>query len=133
MGCSANALRRFPKDNKEIGVIIRDQSGDRIPGLQADTSEIIFQAKDKITDAVVINLKLTDNKISLAVAPDESGDDQDVVTISPTVADMDVPPAEYDIFLQLTLVSPARIFYVDMEKDGNPLTELIILEGGVTP
>ena len=133
MSCNANALRRYPKDNKQIEVILRDQSGDRIPDLQADTTEIIFQAKDKITDVAVIDLRLTAGKISLAQVDDESGNPQDVATITPTTADMDVSPGTYDIFLQLTLISPARIFYVDMEKDSNPLTELVILEGGVTP
>jgi len=133
MTCSANALKRFPEDNKQIAVVIRDQSGDRIPGLQADVSEIIFQAKNKETDAVLIDLRESAGKITLTEINDESGDTQDVVTIIPTTDDMDVPPDEYNIFLQLTLVSPARIFYVDMEKDNNPLTELIILEGGITP
>jgi len=133
MACSANALKRYPLDNKQIEVIIRDQTGARIPDIQTDTTEIIFQAKDQTTDVVVLDLRNSAGKITLTVEDDSSGDPQDVATIIPTTVDMDIIPGTYNIFLQLTLETPDRIFYVDMERDNNPLTELIILEGGVTP
>ena len=132
MACTVNSLQYYPGDNEEIKVTIRNEDGTRISGFQTDVTEIIFQAKDD-NGSVVMDLRFTGGYISFGVEQDSTNADQDVITISPTIASTQIPTGTYDIFLRISLMTPVRNLTVNMIRDGAQLTKLVILDGGVTP
>lgn len=132
MSCDiSNALEYFPGDNQPIEVTLRNDDKSRIADIQTTTDDIVFQAKDD-NDTVVIDLRQSASKIALSTKTDSTGATVDIATISPATGDTDIAVGTYDIFMMLDLNTPERIFHVNMTKDGQELTKLIIKEGGVT-